>query len=1016
VRGATTREGGRLKRVAAQTIQVMLAGGCRVATVDGTWDVEVPTRQGRLVLARLALAGGPVTRDELADLVWPERLPLAWERDLSAVVSRLRRVLADAPGSAATVRGGSGVYQLILPPGSVIDVVDAEVALDQACAALNDDRLEEALSASRAAADVARLPLVPGANSVWLDDRRGWLRSMLARALAVAVEVAIARRDIAGLRLSDEAIATDPSSERAYENAMRLRLALGEPVAAVETYNRYHTTVVEELGLPAGPALDALVASAQGAASPELASSRASAGSTAAARTGALPIATTSFVGRQRALRELEAVFERSRLVTVTGPAGVGKTRLALEAAHRLVGRRRDGARVCELGHIAHPGDVGAAMAAAIGATPGTGIGVDDSLIEALASRRILVVVDNCEHVLPTVAPLLERIIEHCRGVWVLATSRERLAVGGEAVVALRPLELPEPEADPNAAWARPAPALELLADRIKALRADFAPGSGEELAALVDTCRRLDGLPLAIELAATRMASMAPLDVAQRLEHRLALLTSGRRTAPSRHSTLRAAIEWSHDMLTDDERHVFERAGVFAGGFTLAAAERVCAEEHGLRSDEIANVLAALVDKSLVVLDGRHSATRYQMLETLREFARERLLASDDLDGAARAHAEYFACLAATAELHIRGPSEAEWAALVDAETANFRAAHAWARRSRAVDLAASLSAALAWFSFWRMRTEMLSWAEPLADLAETPRTTRYVEALAAAGRSAWMRGDLARSQALVERAIAATDDESARFAWHVLGDVHLFRGDLRAAAGAYEKADDLGRQAGDAYHCALLRGCRALVCTYAGDTTTALELANESRAEAELSGSPTALAWSDYVTGETLLVSEPEQALDHLERASTTAGRVANEFIAGVAGLSAVSLVARHGDLAQATRTFVNVIDRFERAGTWRQQWTAMRQAVELLGRLGLHQPAAVVLGAVEAADAENIFGDDAKRLARRGDELRAALGESFDAAMRDGRSLDRTDVVAFVRHQLGAERAAAVADTSP
>ena len=167
--------------------------------------------------------------------------------------------------------------------------------------------------------------------------------------------------------------------------------------------------------------------------------------------------------------------------------------------------------------------------------------------------------------------------------------------------------------------------------------------------------------------------------------------------------------------------------------------------------------------------------------------------------------------------------------------------------------------------------------------------------------------------------------------------------------------------------------------------------------------------------MTGEALLASEPERALDHLERASTTAGRVANEFIAGVAGLSAASLVARHGDMAEAARTFVDVIDRFEQAGNWRQQWTAMRQAVELLARLGQPRAAAVVLGAVEAADAENIFGDDAERLARLGDELRAALGESFDAAMRDGRSLDRTDVVAFVRHELGAcgRRAA---DTSP
>ncbi len=796
---------------------------------------------------------------------------------------------------------------------------------------------------------------------------------------------------------------------------MRLHLALGEHVAAVETYDRYHAIVVDELGLPPAPALEALWAAAQRAAPSAAGSAEVAPAPTGVARAGALPVATTSFVGRQRALRELEAAFERSRLVTLTGPAGVGKTRLALEAAHRLVGRQRDGARVCELGHVAHPAGVGAAMVAAIGATPGTGIAVEESLIEALASRRMLVVVDNCEHVLPTVAPLLERIVEHCGGVWVLATSRERLAVFGEAVVRLGPLELPDLDTGPSAAWARPAPALELLADRIKAVRTDFSPRP-DEVGALVDTCRRLDGLPLAIELAATRMASMAPLDVVQRLEHRLALLTSGRRTAPRRHGTLRAAIEWSYDLLTEEERLVFERAALFAGGFTLAAAERVCAERPGVRPDEIADVLAALVDKSLVVLDDRYSATRYQMLETLREFARERLLVRDELEPTARAHAAYFVSLAETAEPHFRGPAEAEWVAVVDAETPNFRVAHAWARRLRAVDVAASLSAALAWFGFWRMRTEMLSWAEPLTELAEAPRATRHVEALAVGGRSAWMRGDLARSQALVEQAIAATDSEAARFAWHVLGDVHLFRGDLSAAAVAYKRADDLSGEAEDTYHCALLRGCRSLVCTYAGDTTTALEMALESRTHAEASGSPTALAWSDYVTGEGLLALEPERALDHLQRASTTAGPVGNEFIAGVAGLSAASLVARHGDLAEAARTFVEVIDRFEQAGNWRQQWTSMRQAVELFVRLGQPHAAAVVLGAVEEADAENIFGDDAERLGGLGDQLRTALGQQFDDAVRAGRSLGPTEIIAFVHNELGAYGACVAADTSP
>ncbi len=333
----------------------------------------------------------------------------------------------------------------------------------------------------------------------------------------------------------------------------------------------------------------------------------------------------------------------------------------------------------------------------------------------------------------------------------------------------------------------------------------------------------------------------------------------------------------------------------------------------------------------------------------------------------------------------------------------ANFRVAHAWARLNRRGDLAGTLSAALTWFAFWRMRTELFSWAEQLADVPDATMGARHAEVVAAAGRGAWMGGDLGRSDLLAHQAIAAADDVSGRFGWHVLGDVALFRGALDRAQSAYEQADRLSSRAGDAYHCALLRGCRALVCAYAGDETAAIELATDSRAQARACHNPTAEAWSDYVTGEVLLASDPDVALIHLERAGAIADAVSNEFVRGVAGLTATTLLARHGHPTEAARAFVEVIDRFEKVGNWRQQWTTMRQAVELLARLERHHAAAVVLGAVESADAENIFGDDAERLARLRGELRAVLGPSLERALRDGQALDRTDIVAFARDKL-------------
>ena len=968
---------------------------------SGVWEVEVPGRQGRLVFARLALAAGPVERDDLADLIWPDHLPPAWERDLSAVVSKLRRLLRHpSDGARGAIKGATGCYELVLPPGSTVDVIEAAGAVDRARGELGHGRLDEARLAAEEAAAVARRPLLPGTSAVWLDERRHWLRGVLVAALAVQVEVAIRRHDPAGVRAANEAVAADPTSEPAYANQMRLYLALGQAAAALMTYQRYRAAVVDDLGLPAAPELEALLVAAR-AGSANL-PSPGPVSEPPSGRGGLLPRPATTFVGRDPDLVAVDAALQQAKIVTITGPAGVGKSRLALEAARRVAGRYRDGVRSCELAHVAHPEAVVPALAAAVGVSSETGVEVEDSLVDALASRRLLLVVDNCEHVLPMIVPVVEAVVAHCVQVRVLATSRERLAADGEAVVRLGPLELPERGGDPHTAWAQPTPALRLLRDRVEAVRPGFAPKPAER-DILIDICRRLDGLPLAIELAAARMATMGPGEVARRLDRRLAILTRGRRTAPARHQTLRAAIEWSYNLLDRPERLVFEGASVFSGGLTLDAAEAMWAAGSA-SGDEVVDVITALVDKSLLALDARRAVPRYVMLDTLREFARERLTARGEAARATVAHADHFAAFACEAAPHIQGPAEGEWVARLDAETANFRVAHESARRAHRADLAGAMSASLVWFAFWRMRAEVLSWAERLADGVEMGATAVRVGALAAAGRGAWMRGDLKRSAVLAGRAVAAAEgDPVGRLGWHVLGDVGLFSGRLDRAQVAYEQADRLAEAAADVYHSALLRGCRALVRVYAGDPVRAAAVAADSRAAGRECGNPTALAWSDYVTGETLLSADPDRALVHLDQAAALAEPVSNEFVQGVAGLSAVSLRARHGDPAASARAFVEIIDRWERGGNWRQQWTTMRQAAELLLRLERPQAAGVVLGAIEGTDAENVYGKDAERLTGLHEELRTRLGRGLDRSIDDGRELDRADVVAFVRAEL-------------
>ncbi len=964
---------------------------------------HVVTRQARLVLARLTLAGAPVSTDELADLLWSDVLPPSWERHLSAVISKLRRTLRTTSDGGAAIVGRPGCYELRLPAGSVIDIVEAQAAVPHARELLARGLLDEAESTASASVDVARRPFLPGTDAAWVDAQRDALRTVLLQALDVVVDVALQRCDPSGLDPARDAVSIDPYREAGYVRLMQLHLALGERSAAAEVYDRCCKVFADEVNIRPTRQLEELHRKAVDTSSERLDTSS---GERARGHVHTLPLAATSFVGRSEVLAEVTAALDRSRLVTLSGTGGVGKSRLALEVAHTVAGRHRDGASLCELAHVTDASAVVFALATAVGVRQRQGASMEDGLIDALAARDLFIVVDNCEHVLDAVAPLLERVARYCRAVRVLATSRERLAADGEIVIEVTPLELPEEDA--AGAWAHPAPALELLNDRIADVRASFHPDERQRIA-LVDVARRLEGLPLALELAAARMAAMGPVEVARRLDRRFAVLDRGRRTALPRHRTLLAAVEWSYDLLDETERKVFERASVFVGGFTLDAAEAVCSVPSDVRTDDVSEAVAALVDKSMLTTDDRGSAIRYRMLETLREFGRERSSARDELAAIEESHARHYIDLAWRAEAHLRGPGEAEWIPVLEAELGNLRAAFGWAIRSGDCELAAELSAALLWFAHWRMHTEVLTWADQLVDDSSAAAGPFGPRMLAVAGDGAWRRGQLSRARTLGERAVAAAGTGTdARYGWHVLSAVAMFEGRLDDSRHASERLAVLAREAGDAFHTVVGLGNLALGQSYAGETAAALETAQASYAEAARSGSPSALAWSEYSLGEVLIGLDPEAALTHLDRAVVLAEPVAAHFISGVALLSATSVRARHGDPSTAARALIGIIDHWETAGNWRQQWITVRHAVELLVRLGNDQAAATVLGAIDTHDAANVYGADAESLAALRADLHARLGATTEDRISEGRAMSPLEVLAFTRAQLGRQLA--------
>jgi predicted ATPase/class 3 adenylate cyclase len=357
-----------------------------------------------------------------------------------------------------------------------------------------------------------------------------------------------------------------------------------------------------------------------------------------------LPTQLTSFVGREREVDEVMNLLRAHRLVTLTGSGGAGKTRLALRVAEELLGDFPDGLRVAELGAISDAEVLVEEIAQRFAVARVPGVALIRSITESLGSKRILLLLDNCEQIVSAAAPLCHDLLTSCPELHVLATSRERLGVAGESLFRVPSLSLPVAGATVEESLRHDA--VRLFVERAQLVSSDFEL-TDDNLAPVVDICRRLDGIPLAIELAAARTRSMSPVQIVDRLGERFRLLTASDRTAVSRQRTLLGAIEWSHDLLDDDERRLFHRLGVFAADFSLASAEAVCAGD-GVDEFDVADLVEALVDKSMVSTEpGRDGTTRYVLLETLREFARNQLGRVGEADRLAQRHADHFVVLA---------------------------------------------------------------------------------------------------------------------------------------------------------------------------------------------------------------------------------------------------------------------------------------------------------------------------------------------------------------------------------
>lgn len=873
---------------------------------DESGPIAVGGPKPRTLLAVLLVAGGEVVpADRLVDALWGDAPPAGAVAALRAYASRLRGVL----GAAAPLRHRPPGYCLSLD-AATLDAAEfeqlvgsaraaavagdhgREVAdLDAALALWRGDALAEFAHDGFAAATAARLTEL---RTSALEDRAEALLE-LGRATEAMPEL-------------EALVRHDPSRERPVVALMRALYATGRQADALAAYQELRAHLDDELGVvPAAPAQELhrriLMHDPALAAPP---------------RQGNLPRRASGFVGRDREVERVRAALGAGPLVTLTGVGGAGKSRLAVEIAGHDRARFPDGVWLCELAALPDESPVGHVVAAALRIQQRAGLSIEQTVIEYLRSRTLLLVMDNCEHVLRHAAQLVAEIVQQCPGVVLLATSREALGVEGEQLWPVPSL----PAEDATA----------LFVQRARAVSPDFRLDAAAA-DAVATICARLDGLPLGIELAAARMRVMSPMEVARRLEE--APLLGGGRGPVARHQSLVAAIEWSYRLLPEPEQRLFRSMSVFVDGADLRGVHRIA--DPAATEDDVLDRLTRLVDRSMVVA-ASGVRSRYRLLETLRVYGRSRTEAEGTDVALARRHAAYYAELAERAAQGLQGPDERAWAEEALVDYANLRAAFHQACADRTWDLAVRLVAAVPELVHLRIGYEASGWAERVLDDIE-PDHPRYVAAVGAAARGAWNRGAFDLATALADRAAGRRPPAGTpRIAYpgDVLADVSLYEGDVDGALRHYAAEAERARADGDRIRLVWTLYYVAVCQAVRREPQRGVAAAQESLDVAEETANPTARSMARYALGLVLKKAEPDRALTLFDEAGDLAASVRNFWWQGIAMMEAAATRAVHGDPAAAAGAFLAVLDHWDRVGDATQQWLNLRYVTRLLNRV--------------------------------------------------------------------------------
>ncbi len=958
----------------------------------GDRPIRLPSGRQRHALAALLVhAGRPVSGDQLIGAVWGAEGPADPQAALYTVVSRLRTALG--PGVLSTEPAG---YRLAVAP-AMIDAhrfeelrnrafdrppAEAAVLLGEALALWRDAAYVEFADSDFARGEATRLDQL----RLGCTEDRAALALQLGRAddAAIAMEALVRR---------------EPFRDRARGLLMRALYDSGRQAAALESFRRYRTMLAEELGLDPSPALCDLhawilghdagpgtaVDTGPGTAVPPRRRTRSD-----TELPPEWPTALNSFIGREADAERLLRAATTHRLVCVTGPGGVGKTRLVAESVRALGERLGAAIVVVELAGT-REGQVDIAVEHALRLGPAHQP-PRDSLLEYLSVTSLVLVLDNCEHVLAETRALLHAIERHCPDVRVVATSRHRLDCAGEQVLPLEPLPTPRPGGTPHTAQL--SAAVRLFADRVHEVRPSFDL-TGDALAMAADICRRLDGLPLALELAACRAATLGLAPLHDRIGASLDLL--GER------ATLRGIVEWSYQLLHTGEQTLLAELSVFDGPFDLDAAEQVCSAD----APTTAVGLARLVDASLLVPVEAGGPMRYRLLEIVRAFAAERLAANGQDEALQLARARWAQGLVEECAAAATGPSSAATFARLDRGLDNLTGAVRWCLRHTRLQLAGHIVGPLGLCPHGLATAELYRLTTRIAEHPGVRESPAAALALGAGAEAAVQIGELGRAARLAELArLRATTPAEHYVALLTLGIVTLYRGEHDRALRWWR--DLLAVTGLPAAYRADANGCLALLHCYYREPAAAQRQAAAARKAADRADAIAFRAFATYVTGEVLLVDHPEAAVTVLREAATQAdraGRTSAGHVGVIARIALLSALIRLGRHREAVGLAAGVLQSQLRAGTWPQLWTTARVLAELFAALGRYPLAQLMLSAADAApSAPLLAGADVARYQHLQDQLRRHLATETRAgiiALADG--LPRAEVIARAQDAL-------------